>query len=329
MKKYKIIDLLTAKISGEWGDDVINEKGVKVLRTTNFTNEGKINFNKVVFRKIDDSKIQAKKIKLGDIVIEKSGGSPNQPVGRVVFFDLNTNETFLTNNFTAILRPNTEIVYPKFLFYQLMRLYKKGITKKYQNQTTGIINLKLDYYLNEIIEIPEALVDQIRIATQLSRVETLIEQRKESISLLDELLRGAFLDMFSDPLRNEKGWEIEPLEKIAKSRLGKMLDKEKPKGTHVRKYLANFNIQWFKINFESMSEMPFLDRELIELELKYGDLLICEGGEVGRTAIWKNEMQDVYFQKALHRVRPNTNKVTSEYLAYFFWFTATITKFKK
>ena len=135
--------------------------------------------------------------------------------------------------------------------------------------------------------------------------------------------------MFGDPVRNEKGWEKQKLGQLAKSRLGKMLDKEKPKGIHIRKYLANTNVQWFKIKFDSLSEMPFLDKELSELELKYGDLLICEGGEVGRTAIWKNEMPNVYFQKAIHRVRPDLSEVTSEYLAYFFWFTATITKFKK
>ena len=152
--RYSIKELITDKISGEWGDDSIYGDGYKVIRTTNFTNLGKINFENVVERKIDEKKVNQKYLKKGDVIIEKSGGSPTQPVGRVVFFDLNTNEKYLCNNFTAILRPNSKLVCSKYLFYQLHLLHTRGRTLKYQNKTTGIINLKLDNYLEEKIEVP-------------------------------------------------------------------------------------------------------------------------------------------------------------------------------
>jgi type I restriction enzyme S subunit len=66
--------------------------------------------------------------------------------------------------------------------------------------------------------------------------------------------------------------------------------------------------------------MDFNDTEIKKFNLSYGDLLICEGGEVGRCAIWRDNLEDCYFQKALHRVRVNKTVLTSEYLQeYFFW----------
>ena len=68
--------------------------------------------------------------------------------------------------------------------------------------------------------------DQVRIAAILTRAEKLIVKRKESIKALDELLKSSFLDMFGDPVSNEKGWEKKQIDEIADTRLGKMLDKQ-------------------------------------------------------------------------------------------------------
>ena len=64
--------------------------------------------------------------------------------------------------------------------------------------------------------------------------------------------------------------------------------------------------------------MDFDDDEQIEFELKDGDLLVCEGGEIGRCAVWHNEIQPCYFQKALHRVRCNPQIIHPDYLAWWF-----------
>ncbi len=89
---------------------------------------------------------------------------------------------------------------------------------------------------------------------------------------------------------------------VADSRLGKMLDKAKNKGTP-RKYLRNINVRWFDFDLSDMLEMRFEDSELPEFALRFGDVLICEGGEPGRAAVWGNRRTDIYFQKAIHRVR--------------------------
>ena len=89
---------------------------------------------------------------------------------------------------------------------------------------------------------------------------------------------------------------------VAVTRLGKMLDKAKNKGTP-RRYLRNINVRWFDFDLSDLLEMRFEDSELSEFTLQFGDVLICEGGEPGRAAVWDGREDDIYFQKAIHRVR--------------------------
>ncbi len=217
MQLIKLKNLIVNKISGEWGEEGTAENGIKIIRTTNFTNTGKIDYKNIAYRIISPEKVEKKRVLNGDIIIEKSGGSPNQPVGRVVFFDKD-DSIYLTNNFTAILRPNADLIYNKFLFYTLFFLHKRGVTLRYQNKTTGIINLRLDKYLEEKISLP-SISDQIKIAKTLSWVEELIGDRKESIDLLDELLQSKFIEMFGDPVIGQK-FPYETFGNISKVRQG-------------------------------------------------------------------------------------------------------------
>ncbi len=327
MKSLPIKELITEIITGEWGIDAIKDKGVAVIRTANFLNSGQIDFSKIVRREIDEKKVSKKKLFSGDIIIEKSGGSLIQPVGRVVLFKNPDKDTYLCNNFTSVLRPNRDIVFSEYLFYALHYNHKKGKTLRYQNKTTGIINLKLDKYLSSEIHIPP-LDDQIRIATLLSKVESLISRRREQLKKLDELLKSIFLEMFGDPVRNEKGWEMKRMDEISDSRLGKMRDKKFITGNHLRKYIGNSNVQWFRFKLDDLEEMDFDERERTLFGLKNGDLLICEGGDIGRCAIWRNNLTECYFQKAIHRVRLYHSQAIPEYVQYVMMFFSLYNGFK-
>ena len=147
-------DVICKPISGEWGADDPAGTGIKVLRTTNFTDIGKLDFSDVVTRIIDPNKVVEKALREGDILIEKSGGSDTKPVGRVVFFH-KTDEKYLFNNFTAALRCKDKSINSCYLFEFLFVTYWNGGTKLYENKTTGIHNLKLaDYLENTQIPIP-------------------------------------------------------------------------------------------------------------------------------------------------------------------------------
>ena len=203
-KKVKLGDICEV-ITGEWGTEV-NENSkniVSVIRTTNFLNNGKIDIkNKELSkREIDKIKIDQKKLKKGDIIIEKSGGSPNQPVGRVVFFDLNSNGIFLCNNFTSLLRIKEEIN-PKYVFYFLRNNYKNNKILKFQNKTTGIINLKLKDYLNEsYLLLPEIKI-QNKIVNILGNLEYLLEKNLNYLTYLKELDKSLFRVQFFSGKRN-------------------------------------------------------------------------------------------------------------------------------
>ena len=141
-------------LSGEWGQEDTNGEGVKVLRTTNFTDVGVIDYSEVVTRIIEQKKVETKALRAGDILIEKSGGSDTKPVGRVVYYQ-ETSENYLFNNFTALIRPNSSTLNSRFLFTFLFVTYWNGGTKLYENKTTGIHNLKLTEFMdNTLMPIP-------------------------------------------------------------------------------------------------------------------------------------------------------------------------------
>lgn len=97
-------------------------------------------------------------------------------------------------------------------------------------------------------------------------------------------------------------WQKRKLGDITEMCLGKMLDEKKNKG-EFEPYLANINVRWGGFDFSNLHKMRFEDSEQERYGLKYGDLVICEGGEPGRCAIWKGEMPGMKIQKALHRLR--------------------------
>lgn len=99
------------------------------------------------------------------------------------------------------------------------------------------------------------------------------------------------------------GWRMVRLGDVAEQCLGKMLDAKKNKGSPFA-YLRNPNVRWFHVDTSDLQEMPFEEHELDRYGLREGDVLVCEGGEAGRAAIWDGRLPNVKFQKALHRVRP-------------------------
>lgn len=115
------------------------------------------------------------------------------------------------------------------------------------------------------------------------------------------------------PFEVPAGWTWARTPQIAESRLGKMLDKAKNTGA-LYPYLRNTNVQWNRFELDDIKTIRLEDYELDEYRLRSGDLMICEGGEPGRCAIWREEASDMYFQKALHRVRA-LGGVSPEYLA--------------
>lgn len=188
----RLIDITGKAISGEWGIDDADGTGIPVLRTTNFTNEGVIDYENVVTRKINKKNLDKKMLRQGDIIIEKSGGSDKQPVGRVVYFDGKSN-TYLFNNFTGLLRvKDTKNWVPKYVFYVLYANYLNGETRAFENRTTGLHNLQTDNYVSSTRISRISKSEQEHIILILDKIFSLININQKQLQLLDELVKSRF-----------------------------------------------------------------------------------------------------------------------------------------
>lgn len=118
----------------------------------------------------------------------------------------------------------------------------------------------------------------------------------------------------SDDHQLPDGWNIKPLGEVATTQLGKAV-KPKERGLSPQlPYLRNANVQWDEVRVDDVATMHFNVADAARYELSDGDLLVCEGGIVGRSAIWRGQVKPCYFQNALHRVRPRDDAVTTEWL---------------
>ena len=196
---------------------------------------------------------------------------------------------------------------------QAMQFYKtnlRGTTARRRSiPTETLLALKI---------LVPSLDTQSKVVTIINKITSLISERSEQLAVLNELIKSRFIELFGDVIRNSKSWPMHMFSEIASSRLGKMLDAKRQTGLCSYPYLANFNVQWFKFNIEELNQMDFDEDDRTEFELKDGDLLVCEGGEIGRCAVWHNEIQPCFFQKALHRVRCDRDMVHPDYLAWWF-----------
>lgn len=111
-------------------------------------------------------------------------------------------------------------------------------------------------------------------------------------------------------------WKEQPLVEIANCELGKMLDKNKNKGEY-EPYLSNVDVRWGYFELDDLKKMRFESREFERFSLKAGDIIMCEGGEAGRCAVWQETTPKMMYQKALHRIRP-LDGVESKFLYYTF-----------
>lgn len=169
METTPICNYVDVSYPGEWGSEDKDNSGVKVIRTTNFTNYGKLDLSEVVTRQIDEKKVSKKMIKKFDTILERSGGTQDNPVGRVVLFE--EDKLYLCNNFSHVLR--FENINKRFAFYALYFFYQNNKTtiRSMGSKTTGIQNLNMSKYLE--IGVPNAskmLQEQfVRIAEQADK----------------------------------------------------------------------------------------------------------------------------------------------------------------
>ena len=239
--------------------------------------------------------------------------SSRAPIGHVA---INTIPMCTNQGFKSFV-PKADLLDSQYLYYWL-----KANKEYLQDLGVGATFKEISKTVIANVEIPlPPLAEQRRIASILDQADELRQKRQQAIEKLDQLLQATFIDMFGDPVSNPKGWDLRSVGEISESKLGKMLDKKKQSSEIDQyKYLRNANVQWFRFDLSDVFEMEFNEKDRKNCELKFGDVLVCEGGEPGRAAIWKNDLENCFFQKALHRVRLDMTQILPEYFVWLFWF---------
>ena len=114
-------------------------------------------------------------------------------------------------------------------------------------------------------------------------------------------------------------WAIAPVYARYEVALGKMLDAKRISGDSPGQYVRNVDVQWDAVNTHDLPQMDFPPQERDRYGLLPGDLLVCEGGEVGRTAIWRGAVKECFYQKAIHRLRPRSCRDTPRFFFYMMY----------
>ena len=202
--KITLKEAITNSVAGDWGEDPMDFEPnpdyvlCYVVRNTNFHNDFNLDFSDVAQRYIKKTKAEKLALKKGDILIEKSGGSPVQPVGRVALVDdLPFDKPVVFSNFLQKMEVNKELFLPEYIFVYLQALYKAGYMDFIQNQTTGIKNLRLDDFF-KILIIKPSIAEQKKVALKAigSREEAkgLLEKAKTILASIDKFVLGELVE---------------------------------------------------------------------------------------------------------------------------------------
>lgn len=280
------------------------EIGPKFLRITDIVPDS-IDWNSVPFCHIDEDSYARYALAPGDIVVARTGA---------------------TVGYAKLIRHSIDAVFASYLVrFRITdsRALKDYIglaveSAAYKSFVKGNVggaaqpNANAKVLARFPLKLPPLAV-QTAIVSILSAYDDLVENNRRRIALLEEAARLLYREWFihlrfpghehvkvvdSVP----EGWARKSLGEVADCRLGKMLDQNKNKGD-LMPYLANVNVRWGAIDLDDLRQMRFEDDELDTFGLRYGDIVMCEGGEPGRCALWKEQLPSMMIQKAIHRIR--------------------------
>ena len=212
-----------------------------------------------------------------------------------------------------VLRPKTDVVLEELLpFFMQSDIFMDRAVKISVGGLSPTINWK-DLAKQEFALPP--LEEQLRIAEVLQACEGAANGIQQLIDATHSSYLATLNDFFSCALGPEPAdgsscsssgahWEWRRVDEMFSLQLGKMSSKKaRASGEHAE-YIKNNNVLWGGFSLDDLPSMSFDEREREKFSLEPGDLLVCEGGEIGRAAIWPGSHHDIYFQKALHRLRP-------------------------
>ncbi len=323
--------VLVKNDAGDWGNEPDNS-AIGIIRSTNFNNDGKLDLTNVAYRTLSTRKFEEKKLFASDILVERSGGSETQPVGRVGYITEEIAKSdFAFANFIQRISVD-ETVDSKFIYYCLQHLYEMGITSGMQTQTTGIRNLDWKQYIGTYLPKP-SLPEQVSIANILSSVDEAIESVKKSIEAAEKLKKSLMQNFLTGRMKpdgtfrteeefyeDEKfgkvpiGWEVKKVKDVASIQRGKF--SHRPRNDE-RFYNGNFPFVQTSDVVESVFYLKNASQTLNDLgasvskSFPCNTIIITIAANIGYVALTQYE---VFFPDSLIGINANENIVLSAYL---------------
>ena len=275
------------------------------------------------------------KLRVGDVLLAKDGST----LGTVnVVRSLPRPAT--VNSSIAVITPHPSLD-GVFLHYLFQSSFMKDTIQRIKGGM-GVPHLFQEDLNKFYIPVPSTS-EQFAVASFLdsetAKIDGSIDEQRRLIELLKEKRQAVIFHAVTKGLNphvpvKDSGiewlgevpehWTVCALNHRYEVALGKMLDGNRITGEHLAPYLRNVDVQWGKINTNDLPVMDFKGEDLNRYSLRAGDLLVCEGGEVGRSAVWEGELTECFYQKALHRLRPHSGKESVYFLFYALSIAATL-----
>jgi type I restriction enzyme S subunit len=329
-----LADLLVEQKGGDWGDDT-GEAAIRVLRSTNFTDRGMLEYDNVAVRHFSLTKSQSMGLRTNDLLVERSGGGPAQPVGRVGFIDRDLPDHWFSN-FVQMLRPDSDKIDPTYLRWVLLELNRSGIIERLQHQTTQMRNLDFRDYLRLYLPRPpgpeqEAIAQVLKTANEaiVAAEAKLTAARRLKIAVVQQLFTRGIPGRHRRFKQTKVGdipeaWDLKSLAQhcggpqcVKTGPFGAQLPEEVYAADGVP--MANItDIGEGELNLTSgfFVRQDVFDR-LKDYSLVAGDVLFSRVASVGRLALINKEHEPLLMSSNCIRLRPGT-AFNSKFLTHIF-----------
>lgn len=287
---------------GDWIEaEFLTNNGVRLIQTGNI-GEGYF-IDKDTKKYISEAsfeQLRCKALQVGDILICRLA----EPAGRACILPEIEAGKLITAVDVTIFRPPDECVDRRYMVSVLStERWLRLVSERCGGSTRSRIARS---ELGKLCVALPPYVEQRAIAEALGDVEALLVGLDRLIAKKRDLKQAAMQQLLTGQTRLPGfggEWPIATVGREFEVKLGKMLDAEKNSGTP-KLFIGNRAVQWGRIDASDLQTVPMSRLDLERFRLLKGDLLVCEGGEIGRAAIWNEPLEECYYQKALHRLRP-------------------------
>ena len=322
-------------------------EGIPYIKMYNLRNQ-EIDFDfkpQYIKEEVHNGKLQRSRTEVGDLIMNIVG----PPLGKLALIPKSLPQANF-NQAAVLIRP--------YLHKEIINVYLKAYLEEMSEinsistkGSAGQVNISLTQSQNMRIPLPP-LQEQIRINNELSvwlAYVQQIENGRETLNLAIKQAKSKILELAihgnlvpqdsNDEPASEllkrinpkaeitcdnpqygklpKGWCLCHIPDVANTLLGKTLDRSKNTGTP-KDYLCAINVLWGKFDFTTHKQFLLEKNEYERYAVMKGDLMVCEGGDVGRCAIWEDDSKEIYYQNALHRIRCKEG-VLNYYILYLLW----------